>query len=423
MVHRGCSRRVAVALTTLCALGGLCLPAAARRTGDLVFLHYWSGALSGGVDEMVKAFNRGKPAQKVRASGFEHESFKVGIRVMLDAGNPPDLFSYWAGERTQAVVKAGEAAPIDDVWAQAGLSRVFSPAVQAAATYGGRKYLLPVTQHYVCFFYNRKIFEQQGLRPPRTWEEFRTLCGRLKAAGIAPVALGSRERWPAQFWFDYLLLRTAGPAYRQRLMEGRAHYTDPEVGRAFDLWREVLGEGWLVSRPNLYDWSEAAAMVYHGQAAMTLMGTWAIGYFSGQLGWPEESGFDFFPFPEIDAAAPAAALGPIDGILVARGGDVAAAKKVLSFFAGPEPQERMSRGSGALAPSRQVPAASYSPLRRRILAAAQAPHWAFNYDLATPGPVAEAGLTAFVRFLDSPDHRQEILTDLDRAARQHFAAR
>jgi multiple sugar transport system substrate-binding protein/raffinose/stachyose/melibiose transport system substrate-binding protein len=51
--------------------------------------------------------------------------------------------------------------------------------------------------------------------------------------------LGSRERWPAQFWFDYLLLRTAGPKYRAELMAGEKSYTDPEVVRVMEMWKGI----------------------------------------------------------------------------------------------------------------------------------------------------------------------------------------
>ena len=61
----------------------------------------------------------------------------------------------------------------------------------------------------------------------------------LKEQGVTPIALGSISKWPAQFWFDYLLLRTAGPEYRAQLMAGEASYTDPEVVRAMELWAEL----------------------------------------------------------------------------------------------------------------------------------------------------------------------------------------
>mgnify|MGYP001316342246 CR=1 FL=1 len=378
-------------------------PARAAERERCVFLHYWTGCMSGGIDDMVASFAKERPDIEVKATGFEHESFKVGIKVMLASGNPPDLFSYWAGARVQALVREGYLAPIDDVWAEAKLDGIFPKAVARACVYNGKPFAVPLTRHVVGFFYNRKLLDQVGGQPPATWAEFTALCARLKAAGITPIALGAREKWPAQFWFDLLLLNTAGPEYRQRLMDGEASYLDPAVARVFATWKGMLDAGWFTAHPGLRDWDEAAKLVHQGQAAMTLMGTWVIGLFQGQLGWREGQDFDFFPFPALEPDLPGVALGPMDVVVAAREGNLAAAKRVMAFFSGVEPQERMSQGSGALAPSAEVPAAFYSDLKRRILAMADAnPHWAFNYDLATPHEVAMAGLETFAAFLNAP---------------------
>lgn len=421
-------RHVVRALLVLCLFAALAPAALARdSSGRVVFLHYWTGAMSGGVAEMVDAFNRLRPHIPLLGTGFEHESFKVGIRPMLASQQPPDIFSYWAGARTQALADAGMIVPIDDVWNSHGLDRRFSPAVAQACTHGGKKYAVPLTQHYVALFYDKKLFADLGLVPPSTWEEFLAACARIKAAGRTPVALGARDKWPAQFWFDYLLLATAGSDYRARLMRGQASYRDPETARVFALWRGLLDNGYLTPQPGLYDWAEAAKSVVNGQAAMTLMGTWVIGLFEGKLGWKEGVDFDFFPFPRLDPKLGVPPLGPIDVALVARNGDTEAAKTVAGFFAEVGPQQAMSRGSGALSPSRDIPAAFYSGLRSRILKEiAATPGWEFNYDLATPPGIAQAGLDAFAAFLANPAGLELHLGKVEeavRACRQEGACR
>jgi len=407
--HRRC---LLLAACVLACLAGTTSATADQNVEKIVLLHYWSGAMRGGIDDIAASLNAQHPQYMLKAIGFEHESFKVGIRAMLDSGHPPDIFSYWAGARLQSLAAAGQLAPLDAVWQQAKLGDVFPGPLADACTVDGRKYGLPLTQHLVGFFYNRKIFASLGLSPPTTWEEFTTVCARIKAAGIAPLALGARERWPAQFWFDYLLLRTAGPEYRQKLMAGEASYTDPEVTRAFTLWQSLLDQGYFLPAPKAYDWSEAAKQVYHDEAAMTLMGTWIIGLLDGQLGWRQEEDFDFFVFPTLDPAIPDVALGPIDVLAAAKAGNVQAAQQALPYFAATGLQEAMSAGSGALAPSQEVPLAFYSPLKRRIAAVVRAaPVWAFNYDLATPPAVAEVGLDAFLAFVSQPRNLPAILAD------------
>ncbi len=368
---------------------------------------------------MVTVFNNKHPEYQVRATGFEHESFKIGIKVMLAGGNPPDLFSYWAGARIQSLVDQNYLSPIDDLWEKAKMDDRFPTSVANACTYDNKKYAIPVTLHYAGIFYNKKIFKDNNITTPKTWEEFVAVCEKLKIKGIAPIALGSRERWPAQFWFDYILLRTAGPEYRHKLMSLDASYNDPEVIKAFSIWKEILDQGFFIKNPNVFDWAAAAKKVYHGEAAMTLMGTWIIGFFDNKLGWQQDIHYDFFPFPEIDPDVPSVSVGPIDAIVIPKKGNLGAAKKTMEYFTDIKPQEEMSKGSGALAPNRKIPSSFYSKLQQRILQRIRkTSHWAFNYDLATRPKVAEIGLDCFVRFLDHPGDYKRILEETDKKTRQ-----
>lgn len=399
----------------------LVLPCKAAQEDELVFLHYWSGTLSGGIAEMTEVFNKSSDKYKVRATPFEHESFKVSIPVMLSGGNPPDLFSYWAGAKVEKLVRLNQLASIDDVWWRNDLDAVFGPGLSKACTYSGHKYALPVTQHAVGIFYNKAVFKAHNITTPRTFDELLEVCRVLKQAGVTPIALGARDCWPAQFWFDYLLLRTAGPDFRQQLMAGKVAYGSPQVRHAFKLWKAMLDEGFFNESPHILDWAGAAGLVHSGKAAMTLMGTWIIGLYDNQLKWEQITGYDYFPFPTVSDDVPLTTVGPIDAIVVPRDGRPEAVNSVLAFFARPGPQMEMSTGSGALAPSKAIPLDFYTPLQQRILGdIAKAPHWAFNYDLATPPEVADLGLDCLKLFLKAPESYETLLTGLDDLAAPHF---
>ena len=188
-------------------------------TKEISMYHYFSGTLDGGIREMVETVNEGKQEERVVANALNHEAFKSMIVETLQKGNPPELFTYWAGAKTQALVDRGRLEPLDDVWTSVS-SRFPKSIVDAASTYNNHKYLLPITQHLVVFFYNRSLFAEHNINIPTTWHEFLEICQLFKDQGIPANALGAKERWPAQFWFDYLLLRTAGPQYREELMKG-----------------------------------------------------------------------------------------------------------------------------------------------------------------------------------------------------------
>lgn len=380
------------------------------------FFHYFSGPLSGGIDEMVAAVNQKTEGYKVLASALDHEAFKTMIPTSLDRGTPPELFSYWAGERVRQLVDKDQLLEIDDLWAREKLSSSFSPAIiNSAVTYNEKKYLLPIAQHTIVFFYNKNIFDDLGLNQPNSWPEFLTLCRRLQEAAVIPIALGARERWPAQFWFDFLLLRTAGPDFRNRLLQGLESFTAQQVIDVFRMWSELLQKHYFNSDANSLDWAEAAKLVRQGKAAMTLMGSWA----PQVLGESPENlipgeGYDFFPFPPVDTNQPLVVMGPIDGIVISRSSEnYEFAKEVLTYFASTKAQKIMSTGSGALSPNHTIPESFYSPFKLRLKHHInKAEQWAFAFDLATRQATAERGLDSLNELIEFPAQYLQILSDL-----------
>ncbi len=380
------------------------------------FFHYFSGSLSGGIDDMVAKVNLDSNEYTILTSGLDHEAFKTMVPLSLERGTPPELFSYWAGERVQRLVDKNQLLAIDDLWDEENLTAGFGPAVvESAVIYNGKKYLLPITQHIVVFFYNKQLFTDLDITPPNSWAQFLSVCEQLLQQGIPPIALGARERWPAQFWFDYLLLRTAGPDFRTRLLNEKEPFTAQPVKTVYRMWSELIQAGYFNQDVDAADWAEATRLVKEGKAAMTLMGTWATQVFDeGSAPLVPGRDYDFFSFPRIEENVPNVALGPIDGIVISRESDNHEfAKKVLAYFASPDAQEIMSAGSGALAPSTAVPDSFYSPfklrLKQEILRADQ---WAFAFDLSTRNEVAERGLDSFTELIAFPSQYLHILDDV-----------
>ena len=81
----------------------------------------------------------------------------------------------------------------------------------------GKYYGVPFDWGAVGMFYNKALFKQAGLdpeKPPTTWTELLDAVKALKAAGITPIAIGEKDKWPGHFWYGYLATREAGQAGR-----------------------------------------------------------------------------------------------------------------------------------------------------------------------------------------------------------------
>lgn len=424
-MHYRALRLLSALLLLVVAFGAL-VPTGAQEQEDtfVTVMHYFTGELGRvGLNEIFGSFQKAT-GLTVFDNPIGHEDFKTTILVMAAGGDLPDMFSYWAGARTQFVVDSGRLAVIDDWWTENGLDDVVAQSVADSATvYNGNRYLVPFGYHYAGMFYNPKTFEAAGITEfPTTWDDFKAMCDQLLAAGVTPIALGSMNRWPAQFWFDYLLLRTAGPEYRNSLMAGTASYTDPEVMRAMEMWKELVDAGYFVADANAYDWTDAADQVANGEAAMTLMGTWITGYWNGN-GLVAGEDYDFFTFPMIDEGVPQAAVGPVDGFVMSANAahPTAASKLMLYLITDTEVQRIWAQSQGALSPNVNVDPSIYNVVMQKAsdtVAAAEA--FAFNYDLATTPPMAEGGLNMFAQFMNDPSGYADYLAQTEQVAVEVF---
>jgi multiple sugar transport system substrate-binding protein/raffinose/stachyose/melibiose transport system substrate-binding protein len=409
-----------------CALGTMTVFGAgtAQADGEVTITHYFSKDLGGGaLGEIFGAFEEASGVTIVDTP-IGHEDFKAGILVRAAGGNLPDVFSYWAGARTQFVSDAGHLASIDEMWSANGLDEVVAQSVADGATmYNGERQLVPFGYHYAGMFYNAKVMAEAGVMEfPTTWDGFIELCEKLKGMGVTPIALGSKFRWPAQFWFDYLILRTAGPEYRASLMAGDASYTDAEVQRAMELWKGLVDAGYFAPNANADTWTDASDRVSRGEAAMTLMGTWITGYWNGN-GLMAGDDYDFFEFPAIDDGVPNAVVGPVDGLVVSsNAANGANAEALLTFLISDEnSQAKWALAQGALSPNVNVDPSIYSPVMQKALNTIQnADVFAFNYDLATTPPAAEYGLAMFAKFMDNPAGYADHLAETEKGAMEVF---
>lgn len=389
--------------------------ATASSGGTVSMEHYFSDSFGEKAFKTIVPECTAESGQTISNSPMSQEAFKSSILVQLAGGNPPGVFSYWAGAKTSSLVGKELLSPIDAFWKKNNLDSVIPAGiVKSASTYDGKKYLLPFDYHYVGMFYNPKVMADAGITTmPTTWNDLISVAEKLKAKGITPFALGSKDEWPAQFWFDYILLRTAGPDYRQKLMTGSASYTDKEVTNAFGLWKQLFDKGLFNSSPNGIDATAAANLVSKGDAAMTLMGTWVTGAWDAN-GIVAVKGYDMFPFPEITPGVEQAALGPVDGWVVpAKASNKAGAEKVLACLAGAKAQQTIALTEGALAPNKNADLSTQNDVMKKAAGiVGKAKTFVFNYDLATPPEVSAEGLNMMAQFVDKQSGYESQLSQL-----------
>jgi glucose/mannose transport system substrate-binding protein len=226
------------------------------------------------------------------------------LEMRMRAGDPPDTFQSNFGLALQNWLDLDgqeTIAPIDGVLGDEDWA-AYPPRLLEDVSANGAIYGVPLNVHRDnSLFYNVHVFEQNGLEPPTTWEEFYEVGDALLALDppIVPLAVGSEAAWTVNLlMFENLLIAQAGPEYYEAFFGGQASPDDPEI---LALLEEMLKlwNGYVNEDADALGWEAAVQLVGQGQAAMTVMGDWAKG---SLMSHGLEPGVDFEQVPTIGTA-------------------------------------------------------------------------------------------------------------------------
>lgn len=81
---------------------------------------------------MVEAFQTSTGVD-VTVDTTNHEDFKVQIRTFLASDNPPDVLTWFAGNRMRYFVDLGLIEPVTDLWTSAGWEQNFPEGIKAVS--------------------------------------------------------------------------------------------------------------------------------------------------------------------------------------------------------------------------------------------------------------------------------------------------
>jgi multiple sugar transport system substrate-binding protein len=278
---------------------------------------------------MVAAFEK-KSGDTVKINTVPHNDFQNNINSYLQ-GSPDDVFTWFAGYRMRYYASKGLVAPLDDVWEKIGPT--MGEAVTKASTGDdGKKYLVPLLNYPWGFFFRKSVWQQKGYTEPKTFDELKTLCAKMKKDGLIPIAFGDKDGWPAMGTFDYLNMRLNGYQFHVDLCAHKESWDQQKVKDVFDNWKAILP----YHDPNALGatWQEAAQTLAQKKTGMYLLGSFVTQQFSDKATLAD---IDFFPFPEMAAEGRDAVEAPIDGWMVTKkGGDNQAAKDLVQFIGTPE---------------------------------------------------------------------------------------
>lgn len=245
-------------------------------------------------EKIIPAFEAANPGIKINFAPSAPAEYNAVLNSKLDAGSAGDLITCRPFDASLELFKKGKLADLGGLAGMANFTDVAKSAWQTDDA--AQTFCVPMASVIHGFIYNRAIFDELGLTPPKTEEEFFAVLDKIKADGTyVPMALGTTDQWEAAT----MGYQNIGPNYwhgeegRKALIAGTQKLTDEDwvaPFRQLAKWKDYLGDGFEAQT-----YPDSQNLFTLGRAAIYPAGSWEIGVFGPQIGGAFEMGA--FPPP------------------------------------------------------------------------------------------------------------------------------
>lgn len=216
------------------------------------------------------------------------------LPVQFAAGNAPAL--------TQDLDKSGNVLDFEKALKDLNMSDAILPGAASTikSLYGGKLNVLPYQYNVEGVWYNKKLFADNGISVPKTWDDFVVAGEKLKTAGITPLSASGKQGWPLTRLVSGYLFSDLGPDALKKVADGQAKLTDPEYVKAAQAVADLGAKGYFGQGIGSIDYDTAASQFLSGKSGMFYMGSWILSNFNdkaqNKIG---EENIGFMPFPKV----------------------------------------------------------------------------------------------------------------------------
>ncbi|MCA2225359.1 ABC transporter substrate-binding protein [Nonomuraea aurantiaca] len=375
------------------------------------------GAWSKYFDQMG-ALSKQQIGLSMKPVGYTDEpTYQAFIKASFRTNVKPDLFTWTTGGGLAEVVAQKQLAETTALWQEAIKNGDLSADLAKYYTVGGKQYCVPLNAAYWGMFYNKKVFDKYGLKPPTTWDELIKIADTLKKNGV-PAFYHTSVLF-SFVWFEQLLAGTDPDLY-DRLSTGQAKYTDPGVVEVMKRWKSMIDAGYF---NNAGDKTDPGDVLKTGKTAMVSFGTW---FNTSMTQRDLKAGVDYgyFTIPNVNPALPKTSMifesGPLCSL--AKAPDPEASTKYLKWWVTPAAQEKWATARGDVSANPKVTITDQAIAEVSKAAGSGQYRLVNRYFEATPPPVLTAALDGFGAFLVKPDSYQKVLEDIQGAADEYWSS-
>ncbi|WP_366653506.1 ABC transporter substrate-binding protein [Fodinicurvata sp. EGI_FJ10296] len=232
-------------------------------------------------NEIIPAFEAQHPDIAVEFQPAAPTEYNAALNAKLDAGSAGDLITCRPFDQSLQLYDDGYLADLTDLPGMGNFSDVARTAWSTDD--GSETFCVPMAAVLHGFIYNAEAFEEVGVEPPATEEEFFAVLDAFQEEGTyIPLVMGTIDQWEAAT----MGYQNIGPAYwggeegRTALIAGEQALTDEgwvEPLRVLARWSDYLGDGYQAQ-----SYPDSQNLFTLGRGAIYPAGSWEISVFENQ---------------------------------------------------------------------------------------------------------------------------------------------
>jgi ABC-type glycerol-3-phosphate transport system substrate-binding protein len=394
-------------------------------SGEVSVMGIWVGEEQKSFQAVVDGFKDVQPDVTVKYNPVG-DNLPTVLGTAVQGGNPPDIAAIAQPGLMTQFVSQGKLKPLDFV--EDAVVENFGQSVVDTGTVENAFYgLLWKANNASTVWYNVKAFEDAGVEPPETWDEFVEAAGTIKSSGLPAFSIAGADGWTLTDLFENIYLRTAGAEKYDQLSKHEIKWTDASVKEALTEMAKVfspgdnLAGGTTGALQTDFPTSVSNVLAPTPKAAMVLEADFVPGVVKTTL--KPETGYNFFAFPSINDS-PASVVAK--GNLVIAFRDTPAVRAFMDYLVSPESAEIWVKRGGFATPNKNVAAESYADPLLRSTSETMSGAETLRFDLADLQPsafgatVGQGMWKLFQDLLKDPSKVDAISQQLEAAAAKAY---
>lgn len=267
-----------------------------------------------GYKDIIQKFNEtNEYGVTVECNYYANSDYKTALSTMMAADSEPGIVFTWELGYLENYVNGGKILCLDD-YMDDEWKATFNDGVLDLLSYDGKLYGVPTQQCMGVMFYNKRIFEENGVEVPTTYEEFLNVCQTLKDNGVTPISLAATaaDAWLVSQYIQEISNGIGGYGLFDSLVQGTGAWNDPAFIEAATMFQNEVNAGYYEDGFTGVSNDEARNIFQMGMSAMYFNGSWDVSTLSDPAATPEAENISSFVIPKQKPENQGVTLGSVD---------------------------------------------------------------------------------------------------------------